>query len=117
MQYKYFFIFVAVVILHFGSCSDNNNPLIPPLVDTTSFTFPIKNGSYWIYYGKLTYSNFNPDSVRYYVTNPSYDTNKVIILYDTVISSVTTKCILSEYSSSVQSKKNTGIIMLSVIPL
>lgn len=106
MQYKYFFIFVAAVLFLFSSCSDDN-PLIPPLVDTTSFTYPIKNGSYWIYYGKLTYSNFNPDSVRYYVTNPAYDTNKVTILYDTVINSVTTKCILNEYSSSIQSKKNT----------
>lgn len=106
MQYKYFFILVAAVLFLFNSCSDDN-PVKPQSLDTSSFTYPIKDGSYWIYHGKMTYSNFNPDSVRNYVTNPAYDTNKVTILYDTVIGTINTKCFLNEYSSNTISKKNT----------
>jgi hypothetical protein len=104
MQYKYFFIFVAVVLFLFSSCSDDN-PVKPQDLDTSSFTYPVKDGGYWIYYGKTFYTNFNPDSVKNYVSI-HYDTNKVTILYDTVINSVTTKCILNEYSIS-DGKKNT----------
>ena len=96
MQYKYFLIFVAAVLFLFSSCSDDN-PVKPQDLDTALFTYPIKDGSYWIYYGKTSYSNFSPDSVRNYVSN-HYDTNKVTILYDTLINSKTTKCFLNEYS-------------------
>lgn len=96
MKSKYIFLLLIIVVITalFTSCSKDNPVNIP--LDTETFKYPLKDGNYWIYKCTLTYSDFKPDSIKKYITNPSVSEVKVSVLYDTVINSVTTKCLQEE---------------------
>ncbi len=54
------------------SCSDNpvsTSRNSVPALDTSSFTYPFKDGSTWNYNRKYTAQNFRPDSVRRYFSD------------------------------------------------
>ena len=85
------------------SCSDNpvSNKGSILTTDTSSFIYPLKDGSSWNYSRKFTAFNFRPDSIKSHFSNfPVYGNGTTTILYDTVINGVTTKCFLSTYTEN-----------------
>lgn len=97
----YFFI-LALSSAFLTSCSeDNNNNVITPVpVDSSDFRYPFTDGCIWNYNITTTASDIQPDSILHYFTAYPIISGNVIILYDTVINSVLTKCFLDEFSTN-----------------
>ncbi|RPI16269.1 MAG: hypothetical protein EHM58_12320 [Ignavibacteriae bacterium] len=96
LSHIFLLIVTAIIPLFFISCSEDN-PVTPSApLDTTTFTYPMKDGSYWKYNLTVTYSDFKPDSIKKYFSNV-HATARVMVLYDTVINSVNTKCLFEEF--------------------
>jgi len=96
------FIFIYTVLIFLSSltiinCSDDIVSRVP--VDSSDFRYPFKDGSTWTYKKTFSVSDIRPDSILHYFTDyPLVTTGTVIILYDTVINSITTKCFLDHFT-------------------
>lgn len=101
LKKKYAFFYPALLLLASIAtinCSDNN-PVTPPAVDSSDFRYPFTDGSSWSFNMTAVVSNIRPDSIQHYFTDyPLRGEGTITILYDTLFSSVLTKCFLEEYS-------------------
>ncbi len=70
-------------------------------IDTGSFQFPLNTGNSWSYTYITSVSDIQPDSIRHYLSEyPLIRTGTVTILYDTLINSVQTKCLIETLNES-----------------
>jgi hypothetical protein len=92
--------FILLTFFLFG-CSDNTVSTGGYIIklDTSTFTYPFKDGTVWNYTRKYSAQNFRPDSVkRYFSYLPLYANGTTTILYDTLINEDTTKCFFTQYT-------------------
>jgi len=101
--FKTKFIFINTILILLSTltiinCSDDIVSPIP--VDSSDFRYPFKDGSSWNYTITNHASDIRPDSILHYFSNyPQIIINgTATILYDTVITSVVTKCFLDEFT-------------------
>lgn len=99
MKFKYIFLlFITVVIpALFTSCSEDN-PVTTIPIDSATFIYPLHNGNYWKYNITINYSDFEPDTIKKYFPD-EHGSAKVTVLYDTIINSISTKCLFEEFTS------------------
>jgi len=105
MKNKFIFVYFGMVLLSSAlmiSCSDDQvvTPVTVP-VDSSDFRYPFTDGRTWSYSITTTASDIQPDSILHYFTfNPMIVYGSVAILYDTLINSVLTKCLLDEFTTT-----------------
>jgi hypothetical protein len=95
-------LLLSLTVLFWGCKSDTvtNSSGITSL-DTSSFKYPLKQGSTWSFTRTISASDIHPDSILHYFSNyPLKSSGTITALYDTSINGTSTTCLLETYTTT-----------------